>query len=177
MKTIKTNYFYGNEVSSYGKKCGYVDYATLAKSFDAVLCNDITKLFYSTINGEYSEPEQVNGYIDNSEQIEELQEQIEELEERITDNSTEEEDKQTTAQIEELQEQIDELQREEEEQREVFQYYIISGNGADTLQLWTDDPVWYIPALDVYVWGVTHYGTAWSYVLTDIKIEEGENDE
>ena len=24
--------------------------------------------------------------------------------------------------------------------------------------------------LDIYVWAVTHYGTAWSHVLTDIKL-------
>jgi hypothetical protein len=34
-------YFYGNEISAYGKKNGFVDYATLAKAFDAVLNNDI----------------------------------------------------------------------------------------------------------------------------------------
>lgn len=57
----KSPYFYGNKVSDYGLKNGYVDYATLAKSFDAVLVNDITKLFHTDINGEYSEAEIVNG--------------------------------------------------------------------------------------------------------------------
>lgn len=40
-KTIKTNYFFGNKVSEYGRQMGYVDYGTLAKSFDAVLNNSI----------------------------------------------------------------------------------------------------------------------------------------
>lgn len=78
---IRSNYFYGNEVSEYGQQCGYVDYKTLARAFDAVLCNDVTKLFYSTINGEYTEPEQINGFIDNSEAIEELREELEAIEE------------------------------------------------------------------------------------------------
>ena len=130
MKTIHTNYFYGNEVSTYGKEQGYVDYGTLAKSFDAVLCNNITSLFYSTINGEYNEPELYNG----SEYCED------------EDN--------------------------EEIQKDIFQYFIISSCGAEILETWTDEIVWYLPAIDVYVWGVTHYGTSWDYVLTDIKIEK-----
>ena len=150
----KSKYFCGNEVSAYGLQCGYVDYRTLAKAFDAVLCNDITKLFYGTINGEYNEVEQISGFIDNSDAIDELQEQIDEL-----------------------QEQIDELQREQDEQPEIYQYFIVSDSGAEILKDY-DEIVYYIPALDVYVWGVTHWGTSWDYVLTNIKIEldGGENE-
>jgi hypothetical protein len=32
--------------------------------------------------------------------------------------------------------------------------------------------VFYNEKLDIYVWGITHFGTAWDYVLTDIKIVE-----
>ena len=60
----KSPYFYGNKISDYGLEHGYVDYATLSKAFDAVLV-DITKLFFADINGEFNEPEQVNGFIDN----------------------------------------------------------------------------------------------------------------
>ena len=126
-KTINSNYFYGNEVSQYGQQHGYVDYATLAKAFDAVLCNDIVKLFYSTINSEYNEPELING----------------------TDYN-----------------------EEEDYYYDIYQYYIISAGGADILQSWTDEIVYYIPALDMYVWGVCHFGTSWNYVLTDIKISK-----
>lgn len=163
-------YFYGNEISEYGVQHNRIDYAALAKAFDAVLCNDITKLFYSTVNGEYNEVEQVQGFIDNSEEIEELQNRIEELEELITETSTPEEDKQTEEQIEELQEQIDEL--EQETQPEIYQYYIISDSGYNILKYHTNEIVYYIPVLDIYIWGVTHWGTSWDYVLTDIKIEE-----
>ena len=36
-------YFCGNEASDYAKKNGFLDYATLAKAFDAVLNNDIIR--------------------------------------------------------------------------------------------------------------------------------------
>ena len=129
MKTIKSKYFYGNEVSQYGLENGYVDYRTLAKAFDAVMVNDITKLFYCDINGEWNELEYYNGSeywtdVDGSEHY-----------------------------------------------NEVFQYYIIDGNGAGILSTWTDEIVYYLPVLDMYVWGVTHFGTSWDYVLTDIKID------
>ena len=156
-------YFFGNEISAEGVKNNRVDYRALAKSFNAVLCNDITKLFYASIDGEYNEPEQVNGFIDNSEEIEELNERLEELEE----NGSADE-------IEEIQERIEELEREQDEQPEIFQYYIISSGGAQILEDYTNEIVYYLPAIDVYIWGVTHFGTAWSGVLTDIKINENE---
>ena len=180
-ESIKSNYFYGNKVSDYGLQNGYVDYRTLAKAFDAVICNDITKLFYNQIGRDFVDIEQVNGYIDHSDEIEQLQEQIEEIEEKQIEMIKE--DKEDTPQYKALQEQIDDLQEkingleyEQDNQQEIFQYFIISDNGAEILQTWTDEIVYYIDYLDVYVWGVTHYGTAWDYVLTDIKIEGGENE-
>lgn len=172
--TWKSNYFCGHEVSEYGKQNGYIDYRTLSRAFDAVLCNNITSLFYADINGQYNEPEQVNGIIDNSDRIEELQEQIEELTDRITEDSTPEEDEETEKAIAALQEEIEELEEEQENTPEIFQYFIISDNGAEILKDYTDEIVYYVPALDCYVWGVTHYGTSWDYVLTDIKIEVEE---
>lgn len=170
----RSNYFCGNEVSDYGKKHGYVDYATLAKSFDAVLCNDITKLFYSDVNGEYSEAEQVSGIIDNQDEIDELQEQLDDIYYNRDELLKEFTQEQLDARESELQERIDELQREQDECPEIYQYFIVSDAGAEILKD-CDEIVYYIPALDVYVWGVTHYGTSWDYVLTNIKIEmEGE---
>lgn len=60
---------------------------------------------------------------------------------------------------------------ETDETTEVFQFYIISDQGAEILMECTDEIVWYNEALDMYVWGVTHWGTSWDYVLTDVKIE------
>jgi len=116
---VTGEWFYGNRISDYGLEHGYVDYATLAKSFDAVLNNDIIPKtieigYWETVNGnEYDEE---------------------------TDSYT-----------------------------EIYQYYIISDNGARILQECTDEILFYNEELDMYVWGVTHYGTSWDYVLTDIK--------
>lgn len=60
-------------------------------------------------------------------------------------------------------------------EEEIYQYYIISESGADVLEEFTDEIVFYNERLDVYVWGVTHFGTSWDYVLTDIKlIKDGD---
>ena len=173
-----SEYFYGNKISEYGLKNGYVDYRTLAKCGDMVLCNDITKLFYTSINREYIEPEQVNGYIDNSEEIEELQDQIDELMDEYNTTSSTERENEIGEEIDKLQDKIDELQDEQDNPPEIFQYYIISDNLASILQELTNEIVYYIESLDIYVWGITHWGTSWDYVLTNIKIDlkGGEND-
>ena len=173
-----SKYFYGNKISEYGLQCGYVDYRTLSKCGDMVLCNDITKLFYDTIGGEYVEPNQVNGYIDNSEEIEELQEKLDDLLDlfkEVDDPTTE---KEIENQIDQLQEEIEELQEEQDNQQEIFQYYIISDPLAKILMELTNEIIYYIESLDIYVWGITHWGTSWDYVLTNIKIEleESENE-
>ena len=54
---------------------------------------------------------------------------------------------------------------------DIFQFFVISRSGADILTQYTDEIVYYNEILDMYVWGVTHCGTAWDYVLTDIKCE------
>lgn len=57
---------------------------------------------------------------------------------------------------------------------EIFQWYIITKKGAELLSKWTDEFVYYNDELDMYLWGVTHFGTSWDYVLTGIKIKEEE---
>lgn len=54
---------------------------------------------------------------------------------------------------------------------EIFQYYIISDQGAEILQEYTDEIVFYNDTLNMFVWGVCHYGTAWDYVLTNIPVK------
>lgn len=167
MMTIRSIYFCGNEVSNYGKENGHVDYRTLAKAFEAVLNNEIM----SRTDGVIGYWEKESGFVDNSEQIEELENRIEELEGMITQESTAEEDEETNAQIEDLREQIEELEEEQENEKEVFQWYIVSDNGAEILKE-TEEIVYYNSELDMYLWGVTHYGTSWDHVLTNIKIEK-----
>lgn len=68
-----------------------------------------------------------------------------------------------TDEIEELEEKRDEL--------EVFQWFIVDDWGARLLQQETNEIVYYNETLDMYLWGVTHYGTSWDYVLTSIAID------
>lgn len=112
-----SQYFYGNKISDYGIKHGYVDYRTLSRCFDAVLNNNIIS---NTQDIGYWE--QISGFV------------------------------------------------EEEDDREIFQYFIVSDNAVSIL---TDanEIVFYNEELDMNVWGVTHYGTGWDYVLTNIKLE------
>lgn len=56
---------------------------------------------------------------------------------------------------------------------DIFQYFIISELGAEILMEYTDEIVYYSEEFDIYLWGVTHYGTSWDHVLTDIEIKEG----
>ena len=117
------NYFCGNEVSAYGQEHGFLDYATFAKAFDAVLNNNIFGMFegWELVNGsDYDE--------------------------------------------------------ENDEYTEVFQWFIVSDNGAQMIQDYTDEILYYHEELDIYLWGVTHYGTSWDYVLTDIPCNCGYED-
>ena len=158
---MEQKYYYGNAISEYGMKNGYVDYATLAKCFDSVLNNDIMNLTY-----EIGYWEQVSGIIDNSDEIEELEEKRDELEEenekspsQILENE-----------INEINEKIEELEREQNDDQEVFLWFIVDDWGARLLKE-IDQIVYYNETLDMYLWGVCHYGTSWDYVLTDIAID------
>ena len=168
-------YFCGNLISEYGRKNGRVDYATLAKAFDAVLNNDIM----SATGYEFWEQE--NGFIDNSEEIDNLDCKIAELLEKRDGIAATyyEDEREKEDRLEEIAQQIDileseryELEMEQDEQPEIYQFYIISDSGAELLKDYTNEIVFYNSDLDMYVWGVTHFGTSWSYVLTDIQCEK-----
>lgn len=161
--------FCGNEASDYAKEQGYLDYATFAKAFDAVLNNSIME---NTC--EIGFWEQENGIIDNTEEVEALKEEITDIENRL-DFLTDEEIEETQMlqeEIDSIQEQIEELDEEQGRSynQEIFQYYIVSDQGAEMIKQYTEDPLFYNETLDMYVWGITHYGTAWGYVLTDVKL-------
>ena len=116
-------YFCGNEVSAYGQENRFLDYATFAKAFDAVLNNNIIGMFdgWQLVNGsDYDE--------------------------------------------------------ENNEYAEVFQWFIVSDNGAQMIQDYTDEILFYNEELDIYLWGVTHVNTSWDYVLTDIPCNCGYED-
>jgi hypothetical protein len=60
---------------------------------------------------------------------------------------------------------------EEGEYYEIYQWYVIAEHGAQFLEEHTDEIVYYHEEMDMYVWGITHFGTSWDYVLTDIKLQ------
>lgn len=161
--------FCGNEASDYAKEQGYLDYATFSKAFDAVLNNSIME---NTCEVGFWEQE--NGIIDNSEEVDALKEEITDIENRLeflTDEEIEEA-QMLQEEIDSIQEQIEELDEEQGRSynQEIFQYYIVSDQGAEMIKQYTDDPLFYNETLDMYVWGITHYGTSWSYVLTDVRL-------
>jgi hypothetical protein len=55
------------------------------------------------------------------------------------------------------------------ESRDICQEYIISKNGAEYLQKYTNEIVYYCKELELYLWGITHFGTSWNCVFTEIK--------
>jgi hypothetical protein len=162
-----TTHFCGNKISDYGREHGFVDYATLAKSFDAVLNNNIVEATgwenWETENGYMEYYEDNNG---NTYDYDSAQERISELEEKQLELDEESDE------YAEIQEDIDNLNDPHYE--EVYQYYIISDNGADILKRYTHEIVIYNAELDMYVWCVTHWGTSWDYVLTDIPCEKSK---
>lgn len=62
---------------------------------------------------------------------------------------------------------------ENDEYVEIFQWFIVSDTGARMIQDYTDEILYYHEELDIYLWGVTHYGTSWDYVLMDIPCNCG----
>lgn len=173
-------YFYGEEISEYGVQNGYVDYRTLAKCFEAVLNNNIMQ---ATADIGYWE--QVNGFIDHDDEISEKEDKINKLEDvkeylqGKMENSDDDDKKllydrlieKADGKQDALQDEIYSLEHDEDD-REIFQYYIVDDNGADILKRETNEILFYNEELDMYIWGVTHWGTSWDYVLTDININK-----
>lgn len=180
-------YFFGNEISDYGKEHKRVDYATLAKAFDAVsVGHDFIEATggidaWEIDNGYsgYYEDENGNTYYSEDEiedKVEELKEVIENLEGDLTEEEAEENDE-----LQALKTLLEELEEvdfyAESTYLDIFQYFLISREGADILKQYTKEIVYYNANLDLYVWGVTHWGTSWSYVLTDIECTGVEAEE
>lgn len=53
---------------------------------------------------------------------------------------------------------------------DIYQYYIIGEYDAERLAENTNEIIYYNDELDIYLLGVTHFGTAWSCVETDLQI-------
>lgn len=160
--TVFKDYFYGNKISDYGLENGYVDYRTFAKAFDAVLAND---LMSKTADIGYWEPVTSDIYFEDLDGTiytqEERDDRIEELEAHLEDETDPDEIQEIEAQIEAL---------NEEHYKDIFQWYIVDENGARICEEF-GEVLYYNEVLDLYLWGVDHYGTAWDYVLTNIKCD------
>ncbi|MBQ1196946.1 MAG: hypothetical protein IIX44_11945, partial [Clostridia bacterium] len=171
-RAVAGEWFYGNKVSEYGKQNGYVDYRTLAKAFDAVMNNNIMGDLENA--GFYFEPVQ-DGSSDYTDEIDELRDAADEIRDQATEKTdaadeaeeagdADEAEKlraeaaELEAEAEKKEEEADELEAEQEPP-ECFQFFIVDDAGAEIIQEWTDDPLFYCEALDMYVWGVTHWGT------------------
>lgn len=187
-RALYDTWFCGNDASQYAKENGYLDYATFAKAFDAVQIDAEALFRAEEMLGGYPEP--VGTRPDFSDEIAELREQADEIEEKAealdyeadeaynaddderSDELTRKADE-LRAEAEKLRDKADELEAEQDEEPEIFQYFIVSPYGAEMIQDYTDNPLFYLEKLDMYVWGVTHWGTSWEYVLTDIKLNQG----
>ena len=187
IRSVYGSHFCGNKIGDYGLSEGYVDYATFAKAFDGVLNNDIMQL-----TNDIGYWEEIQGTCDTEDEIEEKNEELEALEEHwdnvlnawqaaeelnynpATIELWENEYNRIEEEYKRLVNEIDELESINGDFPEVFQFYIVSYGGADLIQNYTNDPLWYNETLDMYVWGITHWGTAWTHVLTDIRCNTGE---
>lgn len=184
MFNIYGEYFFGNKISDYGLENNRVDYGTLAKAFDAVLNNDLMGKTWDL--GEW---EQVSGFVDNSEEIEELQERISEIDDEMEGEFFFPDSMEIVRSLykyagipkfevlereRELHEkEIENLECEQDNLPEVYQWYIVSDRGVEILKE-ADEIVYYHYELDMYLWGVTHWGTSWDYVLTNIPCNTGK---
>ena len=55
------------------------------------------------------------------------------------------------------------------EQSEIFQYFIVSPYDATTIERYTDDIILYSNELDLYLWGIEHYGAPWDMVPIELR--------
>lgn len=165
---MKTKFYYGVEVSRYGVENNRVDMETLSQIVGGVLNNEIIKKTAASGLGTW---QIVNGSLytffdtDGNEYTDEqARERIQELEDMI-----DEADEDQKTKIETWKADIESLDRPEE--NTIYQYYIVSRRGAELLMEETDEIVFYNPELDMFVWGITTYGTAWNCLLTEIPLE------
>lgn len=58
-------------------------------------------------------------------------------------------------------------------EKEIYQYFIISDRAAEILMRDSESQIlFYNSDLDMYIWGVTTYGTSWKMLLTDISLND-----
>lgn len=139
MKKLKM-YVKMEDLNEYEKEHNLISFKRLFDKLftDAILCNDITKLFYADIDGQYIEP--------------------------FCEIGTD-------------------YDEENDEDIEIYQYFIVDFNSYTysemqrfSEQLKKEFILYYIDELDIYVLGITHFGTSWDYVLTNIEPTENTDE-
>lgn len=77
----------------------------------------------------------------------------------------------------------DDYDEETGEYTEIYQYYIVDFDNwrlekykeyLEETKKESDFILWYDYELDIYILGISHYGTSWNYVPTEIKIAQDE---
>ena len=149
-KLISRSYF--NQVASdYAKENNKLDYAGLAKLVGShILCNNITEVDPSIFENVHCGSLY---YIDEDRAKDDYEYHVEVCKEKGEEYPPYEEW---------LEENEDDYKCEDE----IYQYYLVD----DTYWLEkAGELVLYSDLLDCYVWCITHCGTGWDYVLTDIE--------
>lgn len=155
MKTIKTT----------------ITYRELAKRVgDAVLNNEIIEFAYThDMNVELENGSFRSYYDGNGKEL--TEEEFEAAQNIYTEEDDEGNIKFFDGDDNEItEEEYNALESAYESENEIFQYYIISDCGAEYLKDRTNEIVFYIDELDMYLWGITHWGTSWDGV--DVEVEE-----
>lgn len=161
-------FYYGNPVSDYGMEHNRVDYSTFAKAFNHVFCDFEALQAASNYDFEPVNSNELYYELDGVTYTpDEMEEKKEELEAHLQEVEEMEETPDTLEEIANIENDLDELQ--EEKYFDVFQWFIVPENALSILEE-NNEIVYYSDTLNLYVWGVTHYGTSWDYVLTDINI-------
>ena len=163
---IKNKYFHGAKISSYGVSEGFLDYQCMAEMAQAefidIYSEEYEDACWELYNGEdcyyYDSDGHTYDYECCIERIEELKDMIA--------NAIGEQD------VSKWEKDIDSLTYNCE-CIGICDYMEITEEAARIMkESGSDEIVYYSKELDMYIWGITHYGTSWKLMLTSIPIPE-----
>lgn len=142
-KTWDSPYFYGYKISNDSKRAGYLSYHDMAAPWSMVLANSLRNATYDT------------GYweLENGSDVVYMDADYNEIDEDTYN------------------ELLNSGKECYEDYLDVYQEYVVEPAFVTFLEEFTDELVWYNDELDLYIWGVCHWGTPWSGVSTSIKLE------
>ena len=167
--------FWGVELNEEEIKNKRLSYGTVAKQFDAILCNDILKIDNSLIDnlesGDFMSY-YINGEETDRETYEELKEKYEDEQSELLFYENWGEDNPKAETLEKRYDELTELLDQFEEiEDEVFQWFLVGESALCYLKK-MGELVFYSDLLGCYVWGVKHWGTSWDYVMTNLKLND-----